>query len=556
MSKLLRKNWFCYALIGLFTLLLWGRTVGFDFVWDDQFLIVKNTHIRSLRNIPEIFTSLLPQSADVAPSYRPTRTAFYALLYAIDGHDRARPWIFHLSNVLWHAGAAMLLFSVALLLWQRLMGEATFAGRIAALLAALGFVADPVVSEAVCWVKCLDDLIGTVFVLASLRALLLWNGGKGRFMAALFFYLVAAFSKESAAPFAAVVFVVFLGFHKFSWQRSALLTVPFVAVGLYYIAWRQGVLGQAEECPPLSGSYGQTLIDMFPVVAKYLRLLWGIPPFIVDYNYMVGAPHHHFFSVAVLTGVLLILAFAATAAWLWRFENWRMVSFGIWWIALFLLPVSNLVPMMQYMAERFLYLPLVGFLLALAQLGLNLPRRGLAGAGAGVLIALWAACSMERMGVWHDEVELFVQTSLAHPESWRPRENAIVSIFALPQISPFFRLDPDTHQLMALNPPREADAAAMLNTLTGAHNIFPNEHRFTAALGVAYAQRGQMSNAVTWLELAAHQKTNDVSCWIDLASAYARLTNWTAARAALESALRVSPTNRLVQERLRELKSN
>jgi hypothetical protein len=572
MEKYLSRTWFCCALIGLFTLLVWGTTAGFGFVWDDSLLVVQNTSIRSLKNVPEFFTSVKAQSAEQAPSFRPTRTAFYALLYAIGDQPEPQPWIFHLANVLWHGLAAMLLFSVALLLCQRVPGAAPPAARMTALLIALGFAAHPVVSEAVCWVKCLDDLMAAVFVLAAMRSLLIYEplsrpaatlspqggesagrGGTAHYVAALVFYLFAAFSKESAVPLAMIVFFVLAGFHKLPWRRSAVLTVPFLLVAGFYVAVRHWVLGQSAQCAPLSGSYGQTLLDMLPVLPKYLRLLWGIPPFTIDYNFMVGAPPHQFFSNVVLGGLFLILAFAGTAVWLWRRETCRLAAFGILWVGLFLLPVSNLVPMMQYMAERFLYLPLMGFLLALGALCLRMRRCGLAGAGAVLLILVWAASSRERLGIWHDEVKLFVETSLAHPESWRSRENAVVAIFNLPQMLPFFTLDPGTREVFADPPPRTADAAAMLRTLTQARRLFPDEHRFTAALGLTYALRGQMTNAIPLLELATRQKTNDAECWIDLGTAYRLENNWPQARAALEAALRLHPTNRLSLLHLHEL---
>jgi hypothetical protein len=553
MEKYLSRTWFCCALIGLLTLLIWGTTAGFGFVWDDSLFVVQNTSIRSLKNIPEIFTSLNAQSSEQMPGFRPIRTAFYALLYAIGDQPAPQPWIFHLANILWHGLAAMLLFSVALLLCQRLAGGAPPAARMTALSIALGFAAHPVVSEAVCWVKCLDDLMAAVFVLAALRSLLKWNGGARGYVAALVFYLFAAFSKESAVPLAVMVFFVFAGFHKLPWRRSAVLTVPFLLVAGFYVVVRHRVLGQSAQCAPLSGSYGQTLLDMFPVLPKYLRLLWGIPPFTIDYNFMVGAPPHPFFSNAVLGGLFLMLAFAGAAAWLWRRETWRMAAFGILWLGLFLLPVSNLVPMMQYMAERFLYLPLMGFLLALGALCLHLRRRGLAGAGAGLLILAWAASSRERLDIWQDDVKLFVETSLANPAGWRPRENAVIAIFNLPQMLPFFTLDPETREVFADPPPRTADAEAMLRTLTQARRLFPDEHRFTAALGLTYALRGQLTNAIPLLELATRQKTNDAECWIDLGTAYRLENNRPRARAALEAALRLNPTNRLALLHLHEL---
>lgn len=553
MEKYLSKNWFYCVLLAVFTGLLWGTTVGFDFVWDDSVLVVQNPSIRSLKNLPKIFTSMYAQSMEVAPSYRPTRTALYALLYALDGKPEPRPWIFHLTNVIWHGIAVMLLFAVAFLLCQRLAGVPPGAARVAAFLIALGFAANPVVTEAVCWVKCLDDLMATVFVLASLLCLLEWNGGKGGYIGALLFFLLAAFSKESAAPFAVLVFFVFTACHKMPWRQSAVRTAPFMLVAAFYVVYRRLVLGQSEQCAPLSGSYGQTLVDMFPVAPKYLRLLLGIPPFSIDYNEMVGTQQHHFFSGAVLGGVIVILAFAGAAAWLWRRETWRLAAFGIIWTGLFLLPVSNLVPMMQYMAERFLYLPLIGFLLALGTVGLHFRRRGVAVTVAGLLVLIWTVSCRDRLGIWRDEVTLFVETSLAHPTSWRLHENAVVAIFNLPQVQPFFRLDDAKRQLLVNHPPQTTDPEPMLRTLNWGHTLFPAEHRFTAALGVTYALHGRMSNAIPLLELATRQQTNDVQCWIDLGTAYTVAGNWPGARQALETALQLSPTNQTAMLRLQEL---
>ncbi len=554
MEKYLSKNGWCCGFIGLFALLLWGQTARFDFVWDDEIYIAQNMSIRSLANFPKFFCRMEAQSAETPSiSYRPLRNAFYALLYALDGKETPQPWIFHLANVLWHGAAAMLLFLVALLLCQRLTGGVSTAERMASLLIALGFAAHPVISEAVCWAKCLDDLMAAVFVLAAARSLLQWNQGGRGYGAALVWFLLAVFAKESAAPFALAVFFLLHGFHKLPWRRSAKLAMPFLLAAFFYAACRHWVMGRSSQCPPLSGTYGQTLIDMFPVALEYWRLLWGIPPFCADYNFMVGGPPHPFFSGGVLGGVFLVLFFGALAAWLWRRPEWRMSAFGLVWMALFLLPVSNLVPMMQYMAERFLYLPLMGFLLALGALCLHLRRRGLAGAGAGLLILVWAASSRERLDIWHDEVTLFVQTSLANPASWRSRDNAVIAIFNLPQMLPFFTLDPGTREVFADAPPRTADAEAMLRTLTQARRLFPDEHRFTAALGLTYALRGQMTNAIPLLELATRQKTNDAECWIDLGTAYRLENNWPRARAALETALRLNPTNRLALLHLHEL---
>ena len=274
-------------------------------------------------------------------------------------------------------------------------------------------------------------------MLAAARSLLKWNQGGRGYGAALVWFLLAVFSKESAAPFALAVFFLLHGFHKLPWRRSAKLAMPFLLVAFFYAACQRWVMGRSSQCPPLSGTYGQTLIDMFPVGAEYWRLLLGIPPFCADYNFMVGAPPHPFLSGAVLGGVFLLLFFGALAAWLWRRPQWRMSAFGLVWIALFLLPVSNLVPMMQYMAERFLYLPLMGFLLALGGVFLNFSRLRprLAAAAAAALIVIWTGASLNRMGIWRDELTLFVRTELEHPGIKRVEKNAVSAVLRLPQVA-------------------------------------------------------------------------------------------------------------------------
>jgi hypothetical protein len=540
-ERYLRKNWLCCGVIGLFALLLWGQTAGYDFVWDDEILVLQNQSIRSFRNLPAIFSRLDAQSKESAPSFRPVRTSFYALLYALDGRETPRPWIYHLASVAWHGAAAMLLFLVALLLWERLTGGLTTGMRTAALLMALGFAANPALSEAVCWIKCLDDLMAGVFVLAAARSVLKWNGTGGGLAAGLIWFLLAAFSKESAVPFALVVFFLFYGFHKLPWRRSARLTVPFLLAALFYAAWRQLVMGRASQCGPLSGTYGQTLIDMCPVVTEYARLLWGIPPFCVDYNYMVAEPPWPLLSGRVLGGLSLALAVSGLAVWLWWRPRWRLTAFGLGWIVLFLLPVSNLLPMMQYMAERFLYLPMMGFLLALGGVFLNFSRPRLVAAAAVAVVGVWIAGSLNRMGIWRDSLTMFVRTELEHPGIKRVQQNAVSAIYGLPQMEPLFPDYRKTGSLRMAASLAPAQAQAIAATLQNARGLFPDNAMLTTDLAFVYARMDRWAEALALAELATRQKSDSAQYWLNLASMYLTTGKAGPAQEACARALRLKP---------------
>jgi len=538
-ERYLARNWLCCGVIGLFALLVWAQTVSYGFVWDDEILVLRNQSIRSFRNLPAIFSRLDAQSQEAAPSFRPVRTAFYALLYALDGKETPQPWIYHLSSVAWHGAAAMLLFLVALLLWERLTGGITTAARTAALLIALGFAANPANSEAVCWIKCLDDLMAGVFVLAAARAVLKWNGGQRGLWAALGWFLLAAFSKESAAPFAVVVFLLFYGFHKLPWRRSLHLTVPFLLVALFYAGWRQAVIGRASQCPPLSGTYGQTLIDMCPVVTEYARLLWGIPPFCVDYNYMVAEPPYAFLSGRVLGGLALALLACGLAVWLWRRPRWRLTAFGLAWLGLFLLPVSNLIPMMQYMAERFLYLPMMGFLLALGGAFLNFSRPRLVAFVAAGVVCAWIMGGVHRMGIWQDGLMLFVQTEYEHPGIKRVEQNAVAAIFGLPQMEALYPDYRKTGSVRMADSVTPEQGEAILRTLEEARRLYPENALLTTDLGFVEAKMGRWPEAVGLLELAVRQKPDSAQYRLNLASIYLTTGQTAKAKEACAEALRL-----------------
>jgi tetratricopeptide (TPR) repeat protein len=443
---------------------------------------------------------------------------------------------------------ALLVFSTASLL---LLPWGAGPARWGALFTGVAFAAHPATPEVVCWVKSLDDILAAIFTLAAARQLLLWQGEKRRFVAALAFFAAAVYSKESAVPFAGVVFFLLRLCHHLPWKRCAGLTAPFLALAGLYAANRYLVLGGMAQCAPISGGYWQTLLDTIPALTIYFRLLWGLPPFSIDYSEMPG--HLSILSTGVLTGFLVLILWAALTLKAWSDERFRPAALGLLWIALFLLPVSNLVPMMQYVGERFLYLPLAGWLTALGAVLVRWPWRLPRWGPALALLAVWIPVSLTRQGIWRDEVTLFVGSSQKQPSNKRLRENAVEAIFLLPQIHAYFGLD-DTHSMKAAQSIPPQKAREMLPALIKGHQFLPEDSRFIGALVISYVAAAQASNAVSILESAVRVKPKETQGWIDLGPAYSLEGNAAKAREAWETALRLEPTNRFVLDRLRTVK--
>ena len=520
MEKYLSKRWVSYGLIGVIVLIVWGQTIRFGFVWDDKWFVEDLKSIRSLRSVPEMFYSLEAQSSypEGFKLFRPLRTVHYAVLYALGGKEAPQAWLFHLANVLWHAGAAMLLFSIALLLWERTGREDSGGGRVLALLIALGFAVHPVNSEVVCWVKSLDDIMAAVFTLAAARSLLLWKGGSRGYVAALVYFLLAIYSKESAVPFAGVAFLILRWVHRISLRRSFWLTAGFVAAAFFYIVHRHGVIGRSSQTEPISGTYGQTLIDMFPVIPKYFRLLWGVPPFSIDYSYLPG--HHAIWSGAVLAGILFLAGWGVAVIWSRTRPDFWLVGFGLGWMGLFLLPVSNLVPMMQYMAERFLYLPLLGWLMAVGGFLRHVPRRAVGHGVLGLMVLVWIPLSWQRSSLWRDDLTLFVRSSQEGPRTKRVEENAVSAIFQLPQISRVFISDGPGKSVRLVALPSDEEIEPVLQTLKMGERLFPEDPNLATALGIVHGLSQRPAEAIPYFETATRIQPDSSRAWSNLGKAF------------------------------------
>jgi len=173
----------------------------------------------------------------------------------------------------------------------------------------------------------------------------------------------------------------------------------------------------------------------------------------------------------------------------------------VWiWIAvdgLFLLPVSNLLPMLQYMAERFLYLPLIGWLIAFAAIVSAFPRQS--------IIRLTAFC--RHFAVGGDGVEPLVDLAgsghavcpqqSGRPHTQRVEDNAVAAIIYLPRVQRFFSGNGTNTVRTAAN---IADDSAVLSTLEQAYDLFPTNHVVLSYYGTSLALTGQPEKALPFLK--------------------------------------------------------
>src|SRR5208337_2652811 len=220
LAQLFEKSGVLEALVCTVTFLAYLSTLSFGFVYDDKPVIVDNPVIRSWDSLTYY---LLPQAASnvAQPAggsfYRPISVLWLRLNYVIFGLNPAG-W--HVALLAGHVFMTYLVF----------VAVEKLSRRSVASLAAILFGLHPVHTENVAWLSSVNDLLMSVFVLASFLAYLKFREGRKSklWMAtSLVLFLAALLAKETAAVFPLLIFAFAV---IFACPRSAENSTPFASV--------------------------------------------------------------------------------------------------------------------------------------------------------------------------------------------------------------------------------------------------------------------------------------------------------------------------------------
>lgn len=380
----------------LLCVLTYGNTLRNKFVYDDTATVVENHFIKNYRYFPKIFTRdyfLLSKES----SYRPVVTLTYFLDY---GLYRLNPAGYHLTNLLLHLACVLLIYKVFTLL---LGGEKAF-------WLALLYLTFPVNSEAVNAISFREDILVVLFGFLSFLMYLRSKNKKAFLLPSVLFYLLAMLAKENGI---ALLFLFLAWEFVCSGSRKEirrLLNSHFLWYGLtliFFLLLRFVILVDptALKTSYLAGSPAAALIRIPLIIVKYLRRLLIPWPLRLEYSALELSISGW---LLWLTAVLVVVA--GVSAFLWSYRSDQTVLFGLMWFFIAFLPTSNIIPLYNPVAERYMYLPAIGFLLIVVQL-LYRVRHVLAKQMILVVIAAtYCFLTVSRNQDWKDDVTLWTRT--------------------------------------------------------------------------------------------------------------------------------------------------
>lgn len=560
-SSLPRARWHAVALLAVLIAGAYGTSVTNEFVFDDLMFVQDDPRVQSLSQAPRLFVEPLWGYADrdsqprLHQYYRPLQTFPLALSHAAFG---AAAWPCHLLSLLLHFLNCVLVLEIL----RRLLGQ-----REPAALGAALFAVHPGYSEAVFWTSDFAGL-GAAACTLSIFSLHLTGMGRrwyGRLATALLF-LCGLWFKESGilAPLLLMVYDLLLAPDR-GWRRLRRMLgeyAVFVPPFAVYAVLRLHALGSAV--PGLQS----VPLTSWDLVLNAVALL---PQYVATFLWPFNLSMYHDFSIvhglggrSVQVGCALIIAGAAVV--LATVRSHPPVAFGLVWALVTASPFLLIRwPQLNVFAERYLYLPAVGFFLVLAYLfgqSNQLRQEGIRPqnsrflkrlmlAAATVWLAVCIVTDLRRAGDWHDDVTLYSKTLKQSPHAALIRINLAVKLYergrydeGIAWLEPLVTTDPewqDAWYNLGLLYLAKGTNDKALAAFEQAWRTNPQNRPALLNLGYLYDRTGRRAKAVkAYLRLVKMDPANRQG-WYNLATIAFEHGQFGNARAAVQRVLAVSP---------------
>jgi len=497
------------VLLGLLAFISYANTLGHGFVVDDVSLISQSSVIQQLK-----------WGDMISPShgYRPVRTFTYGINYLLGGDD---PFGYHLLNVIIHTINVLLLFFL-FLRWTNT--------ALVAVTGSLFFAIHPVQTAAVAYVSGRKDMLATCFVLLACHTYTSYRQKAKPQVAilVLFLFVLGILAKEVAVVLPVLLILVdafvldrlrgtetaspsfvrrLLGaFRRAPFFYAVALLV--VLSGAYYAVF---VIKASRMTGFWGGSPWEHYGTSFKLFLHYARLIIVPYPLIADYTGDVFRISKGFTEPTTLASVLFLAGYLYVAVKL--HSRKPLVTLGMLWFLVALLPVLQIVPFHELAADHFLTLPLVGFVLLVGQgtefLARSFDRRVAVTLFVAVSVA-FTFMTIDRNRDWKDEFTLWSETYRIAPGSYRANQN--LGIFYYNQ-GDTERAILHTERSIELDSTRE-QAWSNLGALYRARG---SDEKDAGRLDKAWSWN---EKALQYLKRAIEMKPSDVWAWANIGQVY------------------------------------
>ena len=405
--------------LSLVTFIIYFNTLFNDYALDDKAAIYQNEVTKEgINGIKDIFTHYYYYGglSSNTHTYRPVVSLTHAIEWQI---FQRNPAVSHFVNILIYIITIIILYRLLTFLFEK-----RFPDSVVPFFGTLLFALHPIHTEVVANIKGRDELLAFLFILSGILYFMKkqeLTNYKTYLIAGVLFFL-ALLCKESAVLFLVYLILVLYFFSSYTLVKSIGKSLPFLLVIFIYAVISNYVLGTeiikdqvVFNVPYIYATPTEAFATKIFVISKYFQLLLFPHPLICDYTYQhiayINFQDYRFWLSVIFISGLFVLACK-------HFKRKNIFSFCIFFFFAGISIISNLIiPTTVMMAERSLFVPSLGFCIALAiLLELSIKKSSLLNKKSVTLLIycgftfvaiLYSVKVISRNRNWKDDFHLF-----------------------------------------------------------------------------------------------------------------------------------------------------
>jgi len=569
-------------IIAVFAFVLYAQSISFNYTLDDGTVLRENKVTKKgISGIPEIikhgYWYGFNQSREAA--YRPTSLIMFAMEWQLFDDN---PHASHLINILLYSLSCWLLFLLLCKLFEK-------QNLLFPFICALLYVAHPIHTEVVDSIKSRDEILCFLFGIVSLLCLIRYNNKKS--IVALIFGFISFFlsllSKETGIAFLVIIPLTLFVFAATDIKRVLIISAGLLVFTGVYLFIRSQILDSITTSHELM-AIDNTLMDAkdftgreataFFILLKYVFLLIIPHPLSYDYSFAqikiqtLGDP-------GAFIGILLYVAMGVYSVI--KIRKKSVLAYAILLYLLFLSPVANVFLIIgSTMAERFMYIPSLGFCIVLTWLLIKLTKAESVKSKFGnlkqffsvnssvmviviIIVGLYSIKTYSRSQDWKGNVELFghdvefadnsarahynwgsaLLLNLYPKEKNKIKQNNILdsAIFEFNKANSIFNNYSDCYMNLALAYTDKEDNVNAIKTYEIANKLYgkPNAKLYNN-LGMLYGKLGQFDKALSILDSAIKYDEDNAEAHNNRGNALAGLKRFKEALPEFEKAISIN----------------
>ncbi|MBI3585340.1 MAG: tetratricopeptide repeat protein [Nitrospinae bacterium] len=388
------------------------------------------------------------------------------------------------------------------------------------------------------------------------------------------FYLLALLSKEMAITFPLILFLYqlisplpsILSLSK-DGERDRVrgkelgsilfnpYNIGYILITLFYLYLRFFLFHNPVEENISAWSFSERLMTIPYLILKYLLLLIAHVSLSADY---VITPINSVISLKFIIPVIVIM-FIIMLPLIFNLQSSifnRQSAFGILFLLLTLLPVYNVIPIANPFAERYLYLPSVGFVIIIFSIiqSVNIKQEGkkfYIPISMIIIISIYSLAVVNRNVIWRDELSLWSDVVSKSPDKASGHNNlgndyrnqgqldeAIKEYLIAIRIKPDFA---GAYNNLGVAYAKQGRLSEAIQEYQASLRINPNDAGVHNNLGVAYDMQGRINEAIDEYQVAIRINPDYVEAYYNLGNAYVKQGRIDEARKEFETVLRLKP---------------